>query len=70
MYQKGYLLLSLLNGAELPWSSSKSEKECLQMKKNADIGQIASKLGCAPVSTGLLNAFLNFTPHRLIDLLF
>lgn len=50
---QGYLLLSLLNGAQLPWSSSKSAEECLRMKRDTDIAQLAASLGCPPVDVWL-----------------
>ena len=48
------MLLALLNGAELPWSAGKSAAECLQLKRNADIHQLAADLGCPPVSRVLV----------------
>lgn len=40
------MLLSLLSEAQLPWSAGKSEAECLRMKKNTDIAELTSELGC------------------------
>ena len=46
----GYVLLSLFNRGELPWEHSKSDTELLAMKRNCDIRELATSLGCDEVT--------------------
>lgn len=51
---QGYVLLSLFSEGQLPWSSAKSDADCLREKENYNIEALATSYGCIEVSNLLL----------------
>ena len=49
LYQ-GYVLLSLRMKGEMPWSVAHSHEECLRMKRECDVMQLADSLDCREVN--------------------
>ena len=51
---QGFVLLSLTSGGLLPWSGSKSDSECKQIKQDCDIRKLCADSGVAEVADIIL----------------
>lgn len=49
IFVKVYVLLSLFSGAKLPWSTAKSQEQCLAMKEAANIRDMCTAVNCPEV---------------------